>query len=359
MRASDESSGGASSGRSTSSGCGWNVTTAERMPRADAGRDRRSDHLLVAGVDAVEAADRDRTRDRLDVEQALADDHPSTTTGRRRPSRGSPIASSSLAGHEPHRPRLAARLEARGRGATSSASTATRDRGRAGAEAPLRAPGTTAPPARPRPPPAIRRAETSNVADRRAAELEAVRPGAGRLAEIGGDLADVGALRARRRRSSPAAPPRRTRSTSSRSIRTGRGGAATASPARMRAYERAAVDLDGRGGRHRLDHLAGQPGRRGDDRVGVGRGAGRLDLALRVERRRDGPELDDGLVALVEAGQVGRQPGRPPGQDEQEPGRERVERAGVAELRARAPAAASAGRRTSSARRACRRERGR
>ena len=88
------------------------MTTAERMPRADPAADRRSDDLLVAGVDAVEAADRDRARDRLDVEQALADDHPSTTTGSQAAVTRLADAQELFPGHEPHRARLAARLEA-------------------------------------------------------------------------------------------------------------------------------------------------------------------------------------------------------------------------------------------------------
>jgi len=164
-----------------------------------------------------------------------------------------------------------------------------------------------------------------------AAELEAVGARARRLAEIGGDLADVRALRALHAdphalrillevlHVDPLDPdlPRRGRDR-------------LASPhASIRA---AAVDLHGRCCRHGLEHLAGERRRSGRDGAGIGRAPGLLDLTLRVERRRDGAELHHRLVALVEPGQIGRKPRRPAGQDQQEPGGERVERAGVPEL---------------------------
>ena len=62
------------------------------------------------------------------------------------------------------------------------------------------------------------------------------------------------------------------------------------------------------------------------------------DLALDVAGRRARRQVDLGQVALVEPDEVLRQPRRRPEQDEQEPGRERVERPGVAGARAGAVA---------------------
>ena len=59
------------------------------------------------------------------------------------------------------------------------------------------------------------------------------------------------------------------------------------------------------------------------------------DLALGVARRRRAREVDVRQVALVEADEALREPRRRAEQDEQEPGRERVERPGVPGARAR------------------------
>ena len=90
-----------------------------------------------------------------------------------------------------------------------------------------------------------------------------------------------------------------------------------------------AADLDGGGRGHRQLHVAFE---RGD--LGFARDRRLLDdLALTVAGRRAQPEADLGAVALVQADEVAREPGAAPEEDEQEPGRERVEGARVPCLR--------------------------
>ena len=265
--------------------------------------------------------------------------------------RGGPLPSRGA----PGRSRRAARGRVRG---APPRPPRSRARGLEGAGGRPAEPGTSGP---------VGSAETSRrrgggrdveVADRRSAKLEAVRARPGRLAEISGDLAHVRALGALHRDRRPLsrlveapdleAPDRHM--AGRRRHRLPRSHPRVGAPA---------VDLDRRGGRDRLEHLAGHPGRgRGDGRR-IGRGSGRREISLRVERRRHSTELHHGLVALVEAGEVRGQACRPARQDEQEAGREGVERALHGRASTRAPAAVTAGRRTSSVRRAYRRGRGR
>ena len=193
LRASDDSSGGASSGRQHLEGMRMERHDRRAQVARRAGRDRRSDDRLVAPVHAVEAADRDRPRDRLDVEQALADDHAEHHHRAQAAVSRLSDAEQLVARREAHRAGLAVQLEA---------ASVARRLGLVGGRA-RGLEGAAGRPAGARNHGPVGSAETSagrgrgrdvEVADRRSAKLEAVRARPGRLAEIGGDLAHVRAL---------------------------------------------------------------------------------------------------------------------------------------------------------------------
>ena len=90
-----------------------------------------------------------------------------------------------------------------------------------------------------------------------------------------------------------------------------------------------AADLDRRVRRDRQLDLAAQAWERRLEVVATRRLA-RLELPFGIARRAHGRQVDLGEVPLVETDEPARELRRPPKQDEEEPGGERVERAGVA-----------------------------
>jgi len=99
-----------------------------------------------------------------------------------------------------------------------------------------------------------------------------------------------------------------------------------------------AADLDRRGRRDRQLDLAAK-GREPLLQLVVARWLGLAgDRAVAVAGVGHGREVDVGQVALVEPDEARGQLGRRPREHEQEAGRERVERAGVARARSGTPA---------------------
>ena len=281
-------------------------------------------------MDAVEAAERHRPLARRHVGQALADDH-STTTGCRCSPRGSATARSSPSASRRVTPSSPSRRSARPWATSRRSSSSSARAGRCGSasaadryQCPKRVGRDL-----------LGRAGVGDVEapHPRSPQLQAVGAGAGRRAEVGGDLADVGALRALdgdRRPLRAGVEPLDVQAVDRDAARR-RGDGLAAAHAHVGAL---AVDLDRRGGGNGLDDLAAQGLGRRPHRARIDGGPGRRDLALRIERGRDRPELHHRGVALVDAREVGGQARRPAGDDQQQAGRERVERAGVAQLAA-------------------------
>ena len=254
-------------------------------PRAGAGETSRPDRADAAGRPGLLTADpitsggrcgrrrsfRARRRaDRLDVRQALADDHPSTTTGRRPP----PEARRWRAARPPSggaRPRLAARLEAAAVADVFGLDGPESRPGRCGRAAP--GARNQPPQAPPGPRPAIRRPRRRTRPRRCAAARGSTppRPSPRRDRRRSGGRTCPWSTRPR---SSRAGSPRRTRDLEAVDPHRPRRRRHRL-PGAHAGVRAPAVDLDGRRGRHRLDHVAGHAGRGGEDRVRIGRGAGR------------------------------------------------------------------------------------
>ena len=100
--------------------------------------------------------------------------------------------------------------------------------------------------------------------------------------------------------------------------------------AAVQAVGALAADLDRRGGRDRQLDLPAEAREPAFQLRGVGRRVALELLALRIAGRRPRGQVDVRQVALVEADEARRHLSCPSGQQNQQTGRERVERAGVA-----------------------------
>ena len=109
-------------------------------------------------------------------------------------------------------------------------------------------------------------------------------------------------------------------------------------PAPVERVRALAVDLHGRDRRNRQVDRAAQSVEGGVELVGGGSIVLLEPLAVDVARRRSGGEVDLGLVPLRQTHERALQARRRTGEEEQEPGCERIERPGVAGSRAGLPA---------------------